>query len=199
MRFRTLENTIKDVVLNKIKNGISYVSLTSTIRKLYEYKQNKVEVDQKDQIAAGTYRTKHFEMSPDAQKLLSNMQKKPTFDFGSLEKMTIELDKLFGIHKTAKAKGFASETELRDAEDYAKRAKLFASNVKLESEIGFINDTLRMLRDLNQRDKFNTQQFPTATPTTGTKEKPDRDIDNQKLPVSRSLAGQRKIKIIDDD
>jgi hypothetical protein len=59
-------------------NEMSYRSLESKIRDIYEANQiaaGAVESDQNDQISVGSYTTKAFEVSPEAQKLYADLSK----------------------------------------------------------------------------------------------------------------------------
>jgi len=157
---------------------------------------NTVEVDPSDQITAGTYRTKHFEMNPQAQFLFAHLPRDPRMDYDSIEGLAIEMDKLFGIHKSAATNDHATDEEVSLATELTKKIHHLARNVNLHKNVEFVNDTLRLIIGLN---KNTPGVIKKARPVIMTKERPDKDVDNTEFAVSRANKAQRKLKIIDDD
>lgn len=160
---------------------------------------NTVEVDPSDQITAGAYRTKHFEMNPQAQFLFANLPRDPRLDHDALEQLAVQMDLLFGIHKTAATSGYATDEELSLATDITRKVHQLARNLNLHKNVDFINDTLRLIVGLNQAGQDQKPVIRKTAPTVFTKERPDKDVDNTKFAISRSNRAQRKLKIIDDD
>jgi len=80
---------------------MTYRSVESRIRDVLEGLQPKdklgKESDQNDQIAVGSYQTKMFDMSPDAQIIFADLPKET--DANPAEQTAIHLDKLFDLHK----------------------------------------------------------------------------------------------------
>lgn len=211
--YRTVENTVKDVLKGKRGQG-NFQSVEEAVMGVLKTKfpdigdKTYVEKDGRDQIAAGTYKTKHFEMEPRAQILYA--QKLPKEVNPNLaEKSLIDHDKLFGIYKTAKVKQRAVEQDVKEAEKLVQNIKGYAKDMKLEKEHGYIDDILskiknlvdegsNVLPDMTRFDIEKTKRFA-SKPYEPTAEPPDRDIDNDSMKVSRGLLMQRKIKIIDED
>lgn len=157
---------------------------------------NTVEVDPSDQITAGTYRTKHFEMNPQAQFLFANLPRDPRMDYDSLEAIAIEMDRLFGIHKNAANNEYASDDEVTLATELTKKIHHMARNLNLQKNVEFVNDTLRLIVGLNKNEQSGMRK---GRPVVMTKERPDKDVDNAEFAISRANKAQRKLKIIDDD
>ena len=188
-KYRTVENLIRDVIRGKI----------------FE-QRDKLEKDQSDQIVAGTYKTKNFEMCKDAQKLFVSLPKKMNPDLA--EKMAIEHDKLFAIEKQTMAKERSTDADIEEAGRIVARIKDIASQAKLpESKINYLDMHMKTISGYRQDDKevydnpspeMMKKRF-TSPPMSRTKEPNDRDIDNSKFLISRNIKAQRKLKIIDAD
>lgn len=198
--YRSLKSAILEVITpGKIEKGIKNEPSTFTTDLKNLPVTNTVEVDPSDQITAGAYRTKHFEMNPQAQFLFANLPRDPRMDHDALEQLAIQMDLLFGIHKDAAAGEFATDDELSLATDLTKKIYHLARGLNLHKNIGFIDDTLRLIVGLNQRGQDKTSTIRKTHPTVFTKEKPDKDVDNTMFAISRSNRAQRKLKVIDDD
>ena len=68
--YKNLESTIKDIVSRVPmldKTDYRYSRICNTIRSVYEQKDKRLEKDQNDQVAVGSYMTIYFEVSPKAQ------------------------------------------------------------------------------------------------------------------------------------
>ena len=189
---------------------MKYRSLESTIRGLLTRKQvseAKVETDPNDQVVAGGYRSKHFEMSMPAQKLYSKLPKQSDPD--AVEQSAIAHDKLFAIEKKVSLSGVANDAEVAQAKKLADEIAGHAKDLNLSKEHEYIKTNLNNIlsKHKNMDDKLKPGEDPLSnerfsrTPTDPDKyEKRDQDIDN--LPEfirSRGLRAQRKLKIIDGD
>lgn len=206
MKFRSLENIIKDIAAG-YRESNDFKSLEHSIRNVMEGKPHFVETDPNDQIVVGTYKTKGFEQSPEAQKLYSKLPKDT--DPKAAEASAILHDKLFDLHKNVMATGEASSSDLSTAQELVNKIKSLAIQMKMESEHAYID---RILKDV---DSHLAPSGMTVDPKTfdidkvahkfggpsydQTKEKQDSDIDNSKFLVTRNIKAQRKLKIIDAD
>jgi tartrate dehydratase alpha subunit/fumarate hydratase class I-like protein len=206
MKYRSLERIIKEVVHGlPVKSG--YKSLEHSIRNVMEKNFHDIEVDYNDQIVAGTYRTKHFERSEDAQKLYTNLPKNT--DPIKAEQAAILQDKLFGIHKDVATKKRATEADVRTANELSDKIKKVAKDLKLENEHSYIDrivqdinahlDTSGEVMNVNTLDNEKITNRMKSPPYDKTKEIFDNDIDNSKFVIGRSIKAQRKLKIIDND
>ena len=198
--YRSLKNTILEVIISgKIEKGIKNEPAKVTTGLKDMPITNKVETDPSDQITAGTYRTRHFEMNPQAQFLFANLPRDPRMDHDALEQLAILMDQLFGIHKDAASGGFATDSELDLASDLTLKIHHAARGLNLHKSVGFVDDTLRLITDLHKSGRDKTSTIRKTHPTVFTKEKPDKDVDNTMFAISRSNRAQRKLKVIDDD
>jgi hypothetical protein len=199
----------------------NYKSLASFVREILEAKQSRAkdnqapgggpETDMNDQIAVGSYQTKSFEMSNKAQKLYSDLPKDT--DSNSAEQAAIHLDKIFALHKDAKIKGYASPEAIKTAKEHADKAMNLAKGMNMEKEFSsIVDDSMNFLN--GSADKYpdneieagqeklpsDDPRFKSASKEYSTDRNNDRDVDNVKhLLIKRSLAAQRKMKIIDND
>ena len=198
--YRSLNTEAKAVLLKKAETGVGSQPDKFTTGLANTPVTNTVEIDPSDQILAGSYKTKHFEMNPQAQYLFANIPRDPRMDFNGLEKLAIEMDRLFGIHKKAATNEYATEQEKTDAEEISKRIYHLARGLNLHKSVGFIDDTLRLIVGLAKRgETVPVDQSRKSSPVLMTKEKPDKDVDNSVFALSRASKMQRKLKIIDDD
>lgn len=191
-KYRSLEHSIMDIML----------------------RERALESDQNDQISAGTYTTKAFDMSPKAQILYSSLSKDLSVD--DVQQAAIYLDKLFSLEKQTQAKKSSTQGDVDNAEDIADKAKDLGKKLNLEKEHNAIIDSSldqikgRLKSDPNfikpgqEKHPLDDARFqsPPAEQLPDPKGGPqgDRDIDNvKKYLINRSKAAQRKIKIIDGD
>lgn len=188
-KYVTLENRIRDVI-------------RSSRRGLHERKF--MEKDQGDQIAAGTYVTKHFEVCPEAQKLFASLP--PSARPEDAEKFAILHDKLFALEKHAIAQERTTDDEVEEAGDIADKIRMMADMMGVSNRIKYVDGHMKLFQKYKQKDQMvfdkvtpdvmNRLRTPTITQTPEPK---DSDIDNSKFLLSRSLKAQRKLKIIDAD
>ena len=189
-KYVTLENRIRDVV-RKSRKG------------LFE-QRSKLEKDQSDQIAAGTYRTKNFEMCPKAQMLFVNLPRDSNPDLA--EKMAILHDQLFGIKKHTLASERSTKDDVDEASKIAEKIRMLGDQMGISNKLGYLDKHVGDITGY-QEDEAKPEEVITpkmmkrlVTPPTSQKAGPkDSDIDSSKFVLSRNLKAQRKLKIIDAD
>jgi len=191
-KYRSLEHSIMDIML----------------------REKKLESDQNDQIAAGTYTTKAFDMSPKAQILYSSLPKDLSVD--DVQQAAVHLDKLFALEKESQATNSSTQNDIDNAEGLAKTVKDLGKKMNLDKEHSAIADSSlnkikgRLKSDPNvikpgqEKNPVDDPRFhsPPAEQLPDPKGGPqgDRDVDNvKKYLINRSKAAQRKIKITDGD
>jgi hypothetical protein len=188
-KFRTLENTIRDVVRGK----------------MVLEQRDDLEKDQNDQIVAGTYRTKNFEVCVKAQKLFTNLPKGT--DPEATEKSAILHDQLFALEKQVVSKERSTQADVDEANKIVEKIMLHANTMNVSNRMGYLKDHISIIESYKQ-EEGNTFDNPsdslikkrfTSPPSYSTKERNDRDLDNSKFLIARNLKAQRKLKIIDDD
>ena len=186
-RIRTVENTIRDI-----------------FRGVYE-QRSKIEKDQSDQIVAGTYKTKNFEMCPRAQKLFASLPK--GISPNDAEHAAIHHDELFALEKQVMAKERSTEDDVKEAKHLVDMIRQLGRTMKIEGRMDYLDDHIKKIESYKQEDKqvydnpsddMMKKRF-TSPPMSRTKEPDDRDIDNSKFLISRNIKAQRKLKIIDAD
>lgn len=213
-KFKNLETVIKELSINSPPPMLKdvewrYSRLCNTIRNMYE-QRDKIEKHERDQLAVGTYFTKHFEMSPKAQLLYANLPKET--DSNSAEKSAILQDRLFALEKHSQAKQSSSKQDIETAEEYVKQIKMFAKKLGMEKEHSYIDDNLNNIKKFggeipdipiaNTDDEVEKMKIKSSTsPPFERNPDPvkDMDLDSKKFLVRRNLLAQRKIKIIDGD
>jgi hypothetical protein len=196
-----MENMIRDVVRKSRLNE-------QKMPQGQKFGKGFIEKDQSDQIVAGTYKTKNFEMCPVAQKLFASINKDQTVtNPDKLEKMAILHDQLFALEKQAIAKEQSSVDDSKEAELIAQKIYMLGDDLKLGDKLGYIKTHLDVIKSYNKPDQmvFDNpspdviRKRMTEPPSSRTIEPEDRDIDNSKFVISRNIKAQRKLKIIDAD
>lgn len=196
-----MENVIRDVV-RKSRLGEQKMPMGMKFGKGF------IEKDQSDQIVAGTYKTKNFEMCPGAQKLFSSIDKHQTVtNPDKLEKMAILHDQLFALEKQAIAKEQSSKDDTKEAEMIAQKIHMLGDELRLGDKLSYVKKHIDVIRSYEKPDQmvFDNpspdliKKRLTEPPLSRTKEPEDRDIDNTKFMISRNIKAQRKLKIIDAD
>ena len=189
-KYVTLENRIRDVV-RKSRKG------------LFE-QRSKLEKDQADQIAAGTYRTKNFEMCPKAQKLFVSLPRNTNPDLA--EKMAILHDQLFGIKKHTVAAERSTSDDSKEASHIVEKIRMLGDRMGISDKLGYLDGHLGDIKSYEQSDSGPFDKITPEimkrlqTPPTSAKAGPkDTDIDSSKFILSRNLKAQRKLKILDTD
>lgn len=194
---------------------MKYRSLESKIRDIFEGANiHARESDQNDQIAVGSYLSKAFEVSPEAQKLYADLPK----DTNASDAQTAaeHLDKLFDIVKDVQHTGKSTLSHIARATMHGEIVMRHAAGMKLEKEhAAIIKAAMRTIQShTGEHEKEldpDTEYHPADdkrfhTPPKGYVPDPvagpqgDKDIDNLKrYLIKRSRAAERKIKIIDAD
>jgi hypothetical protein len=196
-----MENVIRDVV-RKSRLGEQKMPMGM------KFGRGHIEKDQSDQIVAGTYKTKNFEMCPGAQKLFSNINKDQTVtNPDKLEKMAILHDQLFALEKQAIAKEQSSTDDTKEAQQIAQKIYMLGDDLKLGDKLNYIGKHIDNIKSYEKPDQmvFDNpspdliRKRLTEPPASRTKEPEDRDVDNTKFLISRNIKAQRKLKIIDAD
>ena len=196
---------------------MNYRSVESKIRDVLEGLQPKSQLgkesDQNDQIAVGSYTTKMFDMSPDAQIIFADLPNDT--DPESAEVAALNLDRLFGIHKHVVNTKMASQSDINTAEDCVEKIKNAAEGMNQPKVADIADDHLNDIKTFAKEHPSVIEPDDHVHPADdprfhsgpkGNKPDPiagpqgDRDIDNvKKYLIRRSKAAQRKIKIIDVD
>ena len=189
-QYRSLENRIRDVV-------------RSSRAKLRESRE-QIEKDPNDQIVAGTYRTKHFEMCPGAQKLFTSLPKGVNPD--QAEKAAILHDQLFALEKQVVAKERSTDSDIEEAGQISDKIRMYADMMGISDRVKYLDGHMKIIKKHREEDgrvkekiTDNEMKRLLSPPMTNTKERADNDIDNSKFTISRNLKAQRKLKIIDAD
>ena len=185
-----------------------YISLESAIRSLGAKSASQpLEKDMNDQVHAGSYSSKNFEVSAPAQKLFANLPKSVSTD--SAQKSLQLHDQLFDIHKKVKASGRSSSADIDAARMLHDKILKIARDMDLEDKHGHVKDSLDFIQskleadgqaksDVNPSDA--EKRFGTPPKDYQSDVKSDSDIDNiAKFKISRDKNAQRKLKIIDDE
>ena len=202
--YKNLESTIKDFVSRVPmldKTDYRYSRICNTIRSVYEQRDKRLEKDQNDQVAVGSYMTKYFEVSPKAQILYDNLPKNT--NPAAAENSAIAHDRLFALEKEVLAKKIANPEDVKRAEELHDRIMSFAKDMNLEKEHEYLNKNLDTIKSFVKDDSKDSVEDQIAhrfasPPARRTPEPKDTDIDSSKFLIRRDLKAQRKLKIIDD-
>ena len=180
--YKSLENKIKDMLEGK--TGAISVSKD----------RETMEHDPDDQVTVGTYKSKHFEISPEAQKLFSQGIPKNSNAIDA-EQLAIHHDKLFSLVKGAMVKKQVSDTDIENAQDHLSKIQYLATKLGLEGQINYLTPHIEKLTK-----HAGTEGNPfTSKPTEYSQEPRDFDVDNTKQFITRAAKAERKVKIIDDE
>lgn len=201
-KYKSLENKIRDVHQGK-QNESTYKSFRTAYLSMYE-QAHEIENDVNDQIVAGTYRTRNFDLCPSAQKLYANLPKEVSP--ADAERAAILQDQLFALEKNVVTTNRSTGAQVQEAETLAKKIMHFAKSMNLEKEHSYIQDHIDTIKKHLVKDETNIMADEKDMkdrfmhkPYEQTKEKQDSDIDNSKFKISRFIKAQRKLKIIDND
>lgn len=194
MKYRNLAHTIKEVA-GSISFVRIYKNLDSAIKDVINPKTAvPIERHTKDQVSAGTYKTRNFEMSPDAQIYFSKIPK--SADANYIEKSAMYHDRFYGLLRKVRTTGTADEDDVRDAEDNIEKVK------SLQRFLPDVPEPKHLDKELEDLKSYvGKKGSPTAVPPayeTGEIAK-DLDIDQKDFPYNRSKRMERKIKFTDDD
>lgn len=193
MKYRNLSSIIKEVVGGTSQPNV-YYNLDTAIKAIMSGSPKELERHSEDQISVGTYRTKNFEMSPDAQIFFTSLPK--DVDNDSLEKSAMAHDTLYTMLRKIRATGTANERDIAYAERLKNNIDLLHTN---DSKIPPAKHLEKEVEEI--RSYLGKQGYPfgiSSSKETGELGK-DLDIDMKNFPVSRANSMQRKIKIFDDD
>ena len=185
-----------------------FMSLEQTIRKLGAKSASQpLEKDMNDQVHAGSYSSKHFEVSAPAQKLYASLPKEVNPD--DAEKSVQLHDKLFAIHKKTSTTERSTSSDVKDAQRLHDEIMKLAKDMGLENKHGHVKDSLEHIKkyvdtQVDSKDVVTPEdvakRFATTPKDYQTDVKADSDIDNiAKFRITRDKKGQRKLKIIDDE
>lgn len=194
---------------------MSYVTLGSAVRLVLEgISKHSLESDQNDQVAVGSYTTKAFEVSPEAQKLYADLPKET--NASDAQSAAEHLDKLFDIVKDVDHTGKATIAHIKRATMHGEIVMRHAAGMKLEKEHNaIVKAAMNSIHSkAGEHDKeidpdadyhpaddkrfYSPPKGNVPDPITGPQG--DKDIDNLKrYLIKRSRAAERKIKIIDAD
>lgn len=168
-----------------------------------------VESDANDQIAIGSYHTKAFEMSPEAQKLYMNFPKDK--DPNAAQTIAVQLDRLFDLEKKVTSQDRSSQHDIDHAQQIVDTVSSLSSDLGMEKEFSFIHRNMGNIEKLlAPHSPFVNEPFHPADshlfrsppkrqlPDAQQNVQGDRDMDSTKnYAISRSRHAQRKMKIID--
>ena len=189
-QYRSLENRIRDVI-------------RSSRARLREGRES-IEKDPNDQIVAGTYRTKNFEMCPGAQKLFTSLPRGVNPD--QAEKAAILHDQLFALEKQVISKERSTDSDIEEAGQIAEKIRMYGDMMGVSDRMKYLDNHMKVISKYREDDgrvkekiTDNEMKRLKTPPMTPTKERADNDIDNTKFVISRNLKAQRKLKIIDAD
>ena len=193
MSYRTLGRIIKEVVGGTSQPN-SYSNLDTAIKAVMKGPVKKIERHKDDQISAGTYLTKNFDASPEAQMYFTSVPK--SVDANYIEKSAMFHDKLYSLLKKVRTTGTADEGDVRTAELYKKNIEDMKPHIPEAPDPVHLSKEVDEIRSMVGKEGSPFGVKPAAeTGEVGN----DLDIDNQKFPVSRKSKMDRKIKIFDDD
>jgi hypothetical protein len=193
MSYRTLGRIIKEVVGGTSQPN-NYSNLDTAIKAVMKGPAKEIEKHKDDQISAGTYLTKNFEASTEAQKYFTTVPK--TVDANYIEKSAMFHDKLYSILKKVRTTGTADDGDVRTAELYKKNIEALKPHIPDAPEPVHLGKEVDEIRSMVGKEGSPLGTNPAAeTGEIGN----DLDIDNKKFPVSRKSKMDRKIKIFDDD
>jgi len=193
MAYRTLGRIIKEVVGGTSQPN-SYTNLDTAIKAVMKGPVKKIERHKDDQIAAGTYLTKNFDASPEAQMYFTTIPR--SVDANYIEKSAMFHDKLYSLLKKVRTTGTADEGDVLTAELYKKNIEDMKPHIPEAPDPVHLGKEVDEIRSMVGKEGSPFGVKPAAeTGEIGN----DLDIDNKKFPVSRKSKMDRKIKIFDDD
>lgn len=188
MAYRSLENTIRFGPINELS-------------KTHNPKHGKKEKDMNDQVYAGSYRSQHFEVSPDAQRIYSDISKDISGD--KVERSVKTQDELFGIMKKVIASGYSTKQDIAAAEDLAKRIQTVTNDFEVKIDHPHVD---KIVREIKSKYKDTPQTVDSITPEElkkrflnpedeyiTTEPNSDADADNKKgFRITRTAAIAKK-------
>jgi len=188
-QYRSLENRIRDVV------RLSRAGLREG--------REQIEKDSDEQIVAGTYKTKHFEVCPGAQKVFSSLPRDTNSDHA--EKAAILHDQLFGLEKQVISKERSTDSDIEEAGQIIDKIRIFTDKMGISDKVNYLNDHMNIIKKYREDDgrvfdkvTDNEMKRLQSPPVSDTKEKHAKHTDSLRH-ASFNLKAQRKLKIIDSD
>ncbi len=188
-QYRSLENRIRDVV------RLSRAGLREG--------REQLEKDSDEQIVAGTYKTKHFEVCPGAQKVFSSLPRDTNSDHA--EKAAILHDQLFGLEKQVISKERSTDSDIEEAGQIIDKIRIFTDKMGISDKVNYLNDHMNIIKKYREDDgrvfdkvTDNEMKRLQSPPVSDTKEKHAKHTDSLRY-ASFNLKAQRKLKIIDAD
>jgi len=183
---RSLENTIRFMFVEKVHNP----------------SHPKGEKDMNDQVFAGTYRSQHFEVSPDAQRIYSDISKETNPD--KVERSVKLHDMLFNIVKQVDSTGYSTAQQLNAAKDIATKIHHNVAEFGVDIDHSHVDKFLKHIEDKVkdtsepvEADKVEDEvKQRTASPEDNyvhVEKQSDADIDNVKnFRVTRAKAAAKQ-------
>ena len=163
-------------------------------------------LDMNDQVYAGSYRSQHFEVSPDAQRIYSDISKDISGD--KVERSVKTQDQLFGIMKKVIASGYSTQQDIDAAEQLAKKIYDVTNDFEVKIDHSHVD---KMLNDIKSKYKDTPQVVDSITPEElkkrflnpekeyiTTEPNSDADADNKKgfhITRSKAIARQRYLNV----
>lgn len=184
MAYRSLENTIRFGPINELS-------------KTHNPKHGKKEKDMNDQVYAGSYKSQHFEVSPDAQRIYSDISKDIAGD--KVERSVKTHDELFGILKKVIASGYSTKQDVDAAENLSKRIMTITKDFEVKIDHPHVD---KIVNEIKTKYKDMPQTVNSITPEElkkrflnpekeyiTTEPNSDADIDNKKnFRITRAAA-----------
>jgi len=188
-QYRSLENRIRDVV------RLSRAGLREG--------REQIEKDSDEQIVTGTYKTKHFEVCPGAQKVFSSLPRDTNSDHA--EKAAILHDQLFGLEKQVISKERSTDSDIEEAGQIIDKIRIFTDKMGISDRVNYLDDHMNIIKKYREDDgrvfdkvTDNEMKRLQSPPVSDTKEKHAKHTDSLRY-ASFNLKAQRKLKIIDAD
>lgn len=146
MTYRSLENTIRFGPINELS-------------KTHDPRHGKKEKDMNDQVYAGSYRSQHFEVSPDAQRIYSDISKDIAGD--KVERSVKTHDELFGILKKVISSGYATKQDVDTAENLSKRIMTVTGDFEVKIDHPHVD---KIVDEIKSKYKETPQVVDSITP-----------------------------------
>lgn len=194
MNYQNITSTIRNLRAGSVAEAAkTYKSVESAIRDVLGAKLGSTESHYADQVIAGTYKTKHFEVCPGAQKFFSSLPKHA--NAAAIEKSAMLHDQLFALEKQVVATQSADKHDVDQAIMLGN--KISSLNTSLGAAPDYIEKHVELIR--NHLGKEPNNPF-NRVPQNGGHERGDRqDALNVATVAARAAGVERKIKIIDND
>jgi len=172
------------------------------VEKVHDPSHPKDEKDMNDQVFAGTYRSQHFEVSPDAQRIYSDISKETNPD--KVERSVKLHDLLFNIVKQVNSTGYSTKQQLNAAKDIATKIHHNVSKFGIDIDHShvdkLVNDIESKIKDTSQpieadkvEDEIKQRNASPEDNYVHVEKQSDADIDNVKnFRVTRAKAAAKQ-------